>query len=182
MKILLVDDEPLMLEVVKSAVRSLGHEPLAAADGEAGWSEFLRHKPRIVISDWSMPETSGLELCRRIRRAYEAEYTYFILLTSNAANQENHAGAMEAGVDDFLTKPAAAHELAGRLRVADRILGLTQRVTSLERLIPICAYCKDIRRPDGEYERVEDFINRRTPTDFTHGICPICLAKARSVV
>lgn len=182
MKILIVDDEPLILEVLRMLLGQMGHEVLVAEDGETGWTQFLREKPRIVIADWVMPGCSGLELCARIRNHRDAEYTYFILLTGNSAVSQNFREAMEAGVDDFLAKPAKHDEIVARLRVADRILGLTQQLLDIKNLVPICAYCKQIRNEEGEYEPVETFIDRRTKTNFTHGICPGCSTKIRARV
>src|ERR1700681_1848376 len=79
--------------------------------------------PRVVVSDWLMPKMDGLELCRRIRGVPGRPYTYFILQTARDGRESLHE-AMNAGVDDFIPKPAAPAELGARLRVAERILGL----------------------------------------------------------
>ena len=99
----------------------------------------------MVVSDWSMPQMDGLELCRRIRKAAGPDYTYFILLTARDASGENQQAAADAGVDDFLTKPLNFDELWNRLRVAERILRYATQVRQLEEMLPICSYCKKIR-------------------------------------
>lgn len=155
MKILIADDEMLVLEILRFVLEDLGHETIAVSDGAEAETEFRRHKPRVVIADWRMPGLSGLELCRKIRAGTNVEYPYFILQTGNDPNERNIEEAMEAGVDDFLNKPVDATQIKSRLRVADRIVGLTQRVLDLETVVPICSYCRRIRREDGYFESVE---------------------------
>lgn len=91
MKILAVKDDAVSRAVLRQALRRLGHETVEAADGEAAW-EALQIEPfRVVVSDWMMPRTDGLELCRRIRQRPDAEYIYFILLTSRDATRRTSA-------------------------------------------------------------------------------------------
>jgi DNA-binding response OmpR family regulator len=81
---------------------------------------------------------------------------------------------MDAGIDDFITKPVDADELKDRLRVAERILGLRERMYALEGLLPICSYCKRIRNDQEQWSSLEGFIERRSHAEFSHGICPDC--------
>lgn len=83
-------------------------------------------------------------------------------------------GMTEAGTDDFITKPFDTDQLVARLRVAERILRLQSTVHELEVLLPICSYCKSIRQDDQYWQRVEEYLTRRTDTVLTHGICPAC--------
>ncbi|MBI3549929.1 MAG: response regulator [Elusimicrobia bacterium] len=183
MKILIVDDSAPHLILLEQAIAPLGYEIIRAEDGEAGWKAFQIYRPRIIISDWMMPKMSGLDLCQRVRMEMRkadgaAEYTYFILVT--AAKPMNTASlreAMDKEVDDFLSKPFSEESICGRIRVAERILGLNQRLADLESLIPICAYCKRVRKENGEYEPVESYIRKRSPLTFSHGICHDCKDK-----
>ncbi len=81
---------------------------------------------------------------------------------------------MDAGADDFLTKPLDRSELRVRLRVAERLLGLQAEVRQLEGLLPICSYCKRIRDEGNEWTRIETYVASRTDATFTHGVCPEC--------
>ena len=117
----------------------------------------------------------GLDLCRKVR-ARSGEYVYFIMLTARSGRAE-YLEAMDAGVDDFLTKPLDAVDLQCRLRVAERILGLRKEVQQLEGLLPICSYCKRIRDDANRWSSLEGFIEKRSNAEFSHGICPDCYQK-----
>jgi DNA-binding response OmpR family regulator len=84
---------------------------------------------------------------------------------------------MKAGTDDFITKPFDEEQLAARLSVAERILSLQIEVKQLQRLLPICSYCKKIRDDRNYWEQVEEYIGQRTGTVFSHGVCPDCYEK-----
>lgn len=174
MKILAVEDDAVSGAVLRQALRRLGHEVLEAKDGEAAWDVLQQEPVRVVVSDWSMPRSDGLELCRRIRARTGSEYIYFILLTSRDATHENQTVAADAGVDDFLTKPLDFTELWTRLRVAARILLYTTQVRQLEEMLPICSYCKKIRDDQNYWQQLEGYISERTGSDFSHSVCPDC--------
>jgi DNA-binding response OmpR family regulator len=176
-KILAVEDDAVARAVLRQALRRLGHDVVEAADGEAAW-EVLQGEPvRVVVSDWMMPRSDGLDLCRKIRGRVGAEYIYFILLTSRDATAENQNAAADAGVDDFLTKPLDLPELWTRLRVAERILRYTTQVRQLEEMLPICSYCKKIRDDQNYWQQLEGYISERTGSDFSHSVCPDCYNK-----
>jgi DNA-binding response OmpR family regulator len=177
-KILAVEDDPVARAVLRLALRRLGHEVLEVEDGESAWKLLgASHDIRIVVSDWVMPRSDGLELCRRIRERAASDYVYFILVTSRDATQENRMEAADAGVDDFLIKPLDVSELWTRLRVAQRILGYTRQVRELQELMPICAYCKKIRDDHNYWQQLEGFISERTGVDFSHSVCPDCYTR-----
>ena len=159
--------------MLEAAIKSLGHDPVLANDGEAAWEAFRREPAQAIVCDWQMPRLGGLDLCRRIR-ARKGDYVYFILLTQQTASDENYQAALEAGVDDFLTKPANIRELRMRLHVAERILGFISTVNRLETFLPICCYCKKIRDGQDYWQQVETYVAARTQTRFSHSICPDC--------
>jgi len=180
-KILIAEDDDNVRQLLAVTLTGLGHVPIEASDGERAWAEFELHHPRIVISDWNMPVVTGLDLCARVRERMRAEkgaeYTYFILLTGNEPTSKNYEKAIEKEVDDYLVKPMKESEIRGRLRVAERLLGMSRRLSDLELLVPMCAYCKRIRNDKGKYEAVETYLHQRTAMNFTHGICSECQAK-----
>lgn len=174
MKILAVEDDAVARAVLRQALRRLGHDVVEASDGDHAWEVLQSDPARVVVSDWMMPKSDGLELCRRIRSRTGVEYIYFILLTGRDATSENQNEAADAGVDDFLTKPLDLSELWMRLRVAERILRYTTQVRQLEQMLPICSYCKKIRDDQNYWQQIEGYISERTGSDFSHSVCPEC--------
>lgn len=174
MKILAVEDDPVARAVLRQALVRLGHEVIEAKDGAEALKLLAKQPVRIVVSDWMMPELDGLGLCRALRDRLNADYVYFILLTSREADVDNQREAIDAGVDDFLTKPLDLQEIWMRLRVAERILRYATEVRQLEAFLPICGYCKKVRDDQNYWQQIESYINERTGTDFSHSVCPDC--------
>ena len=135
---------------------------------------------RVIVSDWMMPGLDGLQLCQKVRERPKTEYTYFILLTAIHTGRENLRHAMNAGVDDFLTKPLDREAILMRLRVAERILEFTKQIRLLKELIPICMYCKKVRDDSDYWDQVESYIHVHTGSNFSHGICPTCFDQQMS--
>ena len=137
MKILIADDSATPRLLLKRELERLGHECLVAEDGLQAWETFQGSGVDAVISDWMMPGLDGDELCRRVRADPNAPYAYFVLLTSLDDKRHIVAG-MEAGADDYLTKPFGHEELETRLIAAARVSALHRKITAqqaeLERL------------------------------------------------
>ena len=174
MKILTVEDDLVARKILVQALHRLGYATVEAANGEEALQVMEKESVRVIVSDWLMPGIDGLELCRRIRFRVNSEYTYFILLTSREADATNQREAIEAGVDDFLSKPLDMQELWMRLHVSERILKFTTQVRQLEAFLPICSYCKKVRDDQNYWQQIEAYINERTGSEFSHSICPDC--------
>jgi putative two-component system response regulator len=126
MKILVAEDDAMAINLLKITLTAAGHEMIVANNGLEAL-EVLRTTPvRFVISDWEMPEMSGLELCRHIRATEFGRYIYVILLTARNADADTIEG-LSAGADDFLHKPFNREELAMRIRTGERIVSLETR-------------------------------------------------------
>jgi DNA-binding response OmpR family regulator len=179
MKILVAEDDSVSCSVLATRLRKLGHVVSTAENGKEAWFTYARMRPRLVITDWMMPEVDGLELTRRIRAEQRPRYTYIIMLTA-MGGKEGYLEGMQAGADDFLTKPVDADTLNARLRVAERLLGLQEQVTQMEDLLPICAYCKRIRDGREEWQNLEQYVGERTEASFQSELCPDCLGKESS--
>jgi DNA-binding response OmpR family regulator len=173
MRILVVEDDFDARDMLKVMLGLDGHQVVIATNGEEGWQKFREDKFPVVISDWLMPETEGPELCRRIRAAETNHYCYVILLTA-LKGKANYLEAIHSGADDFVSKPFDPDELRARLLVAERIVGLQNRVKHLEGVLPTCMYCKRIRDERNEWVHIEQYISQRTEASFSHGVCPPC--------
>lgn len=123
MNILVVDDARDMQLMLRRILNLMGHQVILAGNGQEAWTLIQQHNFQLVISDWVMPVMDGPTLCRTIREAKLPHYVYIILLTGMSGKQSLIQG-MEAGADDFATKPIVREELEVRLRAALRILDL----------------------------------------------------------
>jgi phosphoserine phosphatase RsbU/P len=174
--VLVVDDDPLASLHLRTVAEAAGYTVTVAQNGREAWEVLTRSHPRVVISDWYMPEVDGVELCRRVRSRPHEPYVYFILVTSRGGKKQYLTG-MQAGADDFIAKPVDVDELQARLGVAERILGLRRVLQQLEVLLPICAYCRKIRNDEDGWEPLETFIAHHYEAQFTHSVCPACYAQ-----
>ena len=129
MKILIADDDAVSRRLLQSYLEKWGHEVTVAEDGDAAWRAFEAEPFPIVISDWMMPGMDGVELVRRIRGHERAGYVYTVLVTARAQKEDVVEG-MEAGADDFVTKPFDRDELRVRLRAGERIVQLERELAA----------------------------------------------------
>ncbi|HSU87487.1 MAG TPA: response regulator [Terriglobia bacterium] len=131
MKILVAEDDRDSRELLTWILQKLGYQVVAAENGKEAWEVFRRGRFRLVISDVLMPELDGLELCRRIRNHQQSKYTYVMIMTA-LIGKKDYLEGMEAGADDFVTKPFDPDELKARLRVAERIISFQEQAAAEE--------------------------------------------------
>jgi sigma-B regulation protein RsbU (phosphoserine phosphatase) len=191
MKVLVADDDVVTRHLLETTLKSWGYEVWSASDG----AEALRiledgPRPDVAFLDWQMPERDGLEVCRIIRARPQTLPVYVIILTALGGRQ-NIVQGLQAGADDYITKPFDREELRARLEVGRRIVelqhSLTERVRELEDalarvkqlqgLVPICSYCKKIRNDRNYWQQLESYISDHSEAKFSHGICPECYEK-----
>lgn len=173
MNILIAEDDIPSRKILSLTLKTLDHNVEEAKNGKQAWEMWQYKKYPLVISDWVMPDISGLDLCRLIREKSQSKYTYFIMLTM-MSGKKKFLEAMDAGVDDFISKPFDRDQLFARIRVATRILNLHSEISTLSGLVPICSYCKNIRDDKNYWQRVESYIESKSEAKFSHGICPDC--------
>jgi putative two-component system response regulator len=125
MRILIVDDDVMSLQMLRHALTDSGHEVVTAANGREALAILRGGSCRVVISDWEMPEMTGVELCRAIRAQALAGYIYVILLS--ARGHKDVVEGLSAGADDFMSKPFNPAELSARVRIGERVLSLETR-------------------------------------------------------
>jgi len=131
-RILIVDDSPIYRKLVDQSLSKDHHSLLFAKNGHEALDVFAEYRPSLVITDWTMPDISGPELCRRIRRDFHEHYAYLILLTSNT-NKEQIIEGLAAGADDYLTKPFHSGELVARVGVGLRMIELHRKIEAKNR-------------------------------------------------
>jgi sigma-B regulation protein RsbU (phosphoserine phosphatase) len=187
-KILIAEDDSVSRRVLGATLEKFGYEVVVAADGAEAWSVLQSvDAPSLAILDWMMPELDGVEICRRLRIIPNATPPYLILLTAKFG-KENVVAGLDAGANDYLTKPFDRAELRARVRVGAQVLelqtNLADRVSELEDalaqvkqlqgLLPICSYCKKIRDEQNSWQRIDSYITDHADVQFSHGICPDC--------
>jgi diguanylate cyclase (GGDEF)-like protein len=134
-KILIADDSIVSRHLLEATLRKWGYEVMVACDGAEALELLQRDDaPALIILDWMMPGMTGVEVCRRIRQRDSEPYTYILLLTSKSQKEDLIEG-MEAGADDYITKPFDQNELQVRLRAGIRLVDLqTQLLKAREDL------------------------------------------------
>jgi len=189
LRVLLAEDEPVTKRLLEGHIARFGYDVVSVADGLAAW-QVLQSKdaPSLAVLDWGMPGLDGVEICRRLRAAEAGQYTYVLIVTSRAAKADVVAG-LDAGADDFVSKPIDPDELHARLRTGERIVRLERTLASrlqeleaavdhvheLQGMLPICIHCKRIRNQEQIWEKVESYFEKRAGAKFSHALCAECL-------
>ncbi|HYF16838.1 MAG TPA: SpoIIE family protein phosphatase [Ramlibacter sp.] len=132
LKALVVDDDPLLLALLEAFMESRGYAVQGARNGEEALARLEAGGFDVVVTDWHMPRMDGLALCRAIRARPADNYVYCVMLTASV-EEDALVAAMEAGVDDFVTKPLRPAELGARLRAAERVLALQSGLANRNR-------------------------------------------------
>jgi two-component system chemotaxis response regulator CheY len=123
MRILIAEDDRSSRRLLNIHLMTAGYEVVEAEDGQKAWDALTKEHFRIVITDWMMPMVSGLDLIRRIRNEIKGGYTYTILVTA-LEDKARVIEGLEAGADDYVSKPYYSEELLARIKIGERILSL----------------------------------------------------------
>lgn len=130
MNILVVEDEPSSRKMLQNQIEKLGHTVFTANNGQEALECIQKENIKLVIADWLMPVLDGLELCKKIRASADSGYTYLMLLTAKDRKKDIIKG-LEAGADDYVTKPFDWEEIKVRIRTGERILNLEKQLISM---------------------------------------------------
>ena len=136
LKVLLVDDDPLMLRILSKWLENKVQSVCTASDGEQALRAIEVDCPDFILTDWEMPRMDGLGLCRAVRALSLPHYVYIFFLTAKSSHEEIIAG-LDAGANDFLTKPIHQGELVARLRAGASVLELERRLSLLASTDPL---------------------------------------------
>lgn len=134
--VLVVEDHPTTRRLMSTWLEMSGYRVTQATDGSDAWQSAESSCPPIVVTDWNMPELSGLELCRHIREFHDNNQVYVLIATSRDSG-DDLTQAMEAGANDFVSKPIQEHEFLARIRGAEMALQRLQSQTKLAEMDPL---------------------------------------------
>jgi sigma-B regulation protein RsbU (phosphoserine phosphatase) len=191
MRILIAEDNLVSKNLLNVALKKWGHEVVAVDDGKAAWEELQKSDaPKLVILDWNMPEMDGLQVCQRVRESGTPDPPYIIILTART-QKKDIVQALEAGANDYMTKPFNNMELRARVRVGQRMIEMKEKlalqvqelrtalehIKTLQGIIPICSFCKKIRDDQGYWSQVEAYLSLHSDARFSHGFCPECMGR-----
>lgn len=119
MRVLLADDDELMRELIAAVLEVHGHTVEMFADGDGVWHAFEREPAEMVVLDWQMPGVDGLEVCRRVRAHAQGAHAFLLVVTA-ASGMHSLESVLDAGADDYLSKPVTPEDIAARMRIATR--------------------------------------------------------------
>jgi len=191
MKILIAEDDSVSRRLLQAALAKWGYQVVVTSDGQQAWEALQQEPPpSLLILDWLMPGMDGVEICQKVRALPAYRSAYIILLTGRTSKEDVISG-LDAGADDYVTKPFDPGELRARVSVGVRVaqlqLKLAERVHELEvalaqvktlsGMLPICASCKKIRDDKGYWTQIESYIRHHSEAEFSHGFCPDCARK-----
>lgn len=158
MRILIAEDDPVSRRLLEVTLTKWGYEVQIACDGAQAWDALQADdSPRFAILDWMMPGMHGVQVCREIRKQAEEPYTYIILLTAKSMKSDIVEG-MDAGADDYLTKPFDSNELKVRIRAGQRILDLQSELIAAREAI----------RAQATHDPLTGLLNRGAILDALH--------------
>ncbi len=188
MRVLIAEDDKTSRKLIEATLARDGYEVISASDGDEAWERLHdEDAPRLAILDWMMPGRDGIEICRNLRQETRASYVYLLLVTTRTRTEDIIQG-LDAGADDYLTKPYDPQELRCRIQSGVRILRLEEafagkvkelsvalsHVKQLQGLLPICMFCKKIRDDSDTWHRLETYIERNSEALFSHSLCGDC--------
>jgi two-component system cell cycle response regulator len=166
-EILVVDDSPVYRKLVQQILASRPYTLLLAQNGQEALQTYRQHSPCIVITDWIMPDLSGLELCQQIRADHSDAYTYLIVMTSDT-QKGNVVKALEAGADDYLTKPFDPGEMLARVGVGRRIIDLNRELAVKRRELEEAARTDPLTELPNR-RAIEEWASRQLRGSARHG-------------
>lgn len=165
MRILIAEDDMVSRRVLETTLQKWGHEVVIAGDGVEALAALQdKNTPRLAILDWMMPGMDGIEVCRKLREMPSDLPTYIILLTARGGKEDIVIG-LEAGADDYLTKPFERSELRARIQVGERVFNLQKKMT--ERVEELNFTLAELRKAEAEIrnlsmrDELTDLYNRR---------------------
>jgi AmiR/NasT family two-component response regulator len=186
-EVLIAEDDPLVSEMIRGTLQDLGYQVLGeAGDGRQAIELAQALQPDVVLMDIEMPGLNGIEATQRINETCPTSVVMLTAYETSALVKQ----ASTAGAGAYLVKPPRPRELERAITIAmarfadlmalrrlnQELQAALDQVKTLNGLLPICASCKKIRDDSGYWQQVEVYLQQHSQAEFTHGLCPDCLA------
>jgi sigma-B regulation protein RsbU (phosphoserine phosphatase) len=187
MTVLIADDLDVNRKLLRTLLSPEGYDVVEASNGTEALAILQNaREPLVGLIDWEMPQIEGIEVCRQAR-ALNPIPLFLILVTVRNSKQDVVSG-LQAGANDYITKPFDKTELLARVKIGSQMVELQQALTQhveelkealisvkqLSGLLPICSYCKKIRDDQNYWTQVEAYVGKHSEARFSHSICPTC--------
>lgn len=192
MRILIAEDDAITRRILESKLIKWGYEVDVAHDGNEAWQILQAgHAPPLVILDWMMPGMDGVDICRQVRSHGGKDSPPYIVLLTSRGSKEDIVSGLQAGANDYITKPFDSEELHARVQVGERVIELQSalaarieelqealsHIKTLQGILPICMHCHKIRDDHDSWQRIDKYIQEHSDAQISHGLCPECLRK-----
>lgn len=188
--ILIVDDKPENLTVLRQILTEHGYRVRPAISGEIALKTVQADLPDLILLDIVMPNMDGYEVCRKLKADEQTRQVPIIFISALDELEDKVKAFSEGGVD-YITKPFQIEEVLARVNTHINLHSLQRclekkntelqkaldEVKQLRGFLPICASCKNIRDDQGYWEAIEIYICDHSEAQFTHSICPDCATK-----
>jgi DNA-binding response OmpR family regulator len=175
--LLLVDDDPFILEGIGEDLESRGYRVTRANSGEKALEMLQRHDFDLVITDLVMERTDGIQV---LKKSKELDATVMVIILTGFGDMLSAIEALRSQADDYMLKPCESSEMFFRVERCLEKLELARRIHLYQKILPMCCICKKIRDDTGrdpgrgEWVPVEQFIHERAQLDITSSYCPEC--------
>lgn len=189
-KVLVVDDNAANIDVMLTFLEGDGYDLSVATSGEMALKIARHSLPDLILMDIMMPGMDGLETCRELKADSATAQIPIIFVTAKKEVEDIVKGFRSGGVD-YISKPFRQEEMQSRVsthirlrkmmlaqeRLIKQLNNALAEVNTLQGLLPICSYCKNIRNEEGEWQKLEKYIREHSEANFSHGICDKCFKK-----
>ncbi len=190
LSILVVDDDSINIDILKSVLAQRNYKVQAADSGESALKQVSLNPPDLILLDVVMSGMDGYETCRRLKRNPTSANIPIIFITA-LSDMSDMLKGFQAGGADYLIKPFQPEEVLARVKAHLTIQKLYKDISSknarlekaleevktLQGIVPICSLCKKVRDDGGYWQKVEMYVSERVGTKFSHSYCPDCLKK-----
>jgi DNA-binding response OmpR family regulator len=181
--ILVVDDQPANLKVLLSFLQEHDYRVYMVDSGQRALNIIPKIQPDLILLDVMMPGMNGFEICRKIKKDENLASLPVIFMTALDSVADKMAG-FAAGAVDYITKPFQQAEVLARINThitlqkrEKELKQALEEIKTLNGILPICSYCKQIRNDEGYWQQVEEYISEHSKALFSHGVCPNCYKK-----